>query len=49
MDDLKELLLKLLDYMSNRADADYQGEETGFVYNEEAKLASEINEQLNKL
>jgi len=42
-DEQLELLADVHSYMNNRADADYQGEETGYVANEELKIESEIS------
>lgn len=46
--ELHSLALEMLDYLYGRTDADYQGEESGFVPNDEMVLQMRIEEVLRK-
>lgn len=46
-EELKDILIKCLEYFEDREDADHDGD--GYVPNEEMILAEEIREQLIKL
>lgn len=46
LDDLHEILEECLEYFEDCADADYQGEETGYVPNDEMRLAQRIKDTL---
>jgi hypothetical protein len=42
--DLHDLLAECLEYLEDFSDADWQGEETGYVPNEEMRLAEKIRQ-----
>ena len=46
--ELLGLIEELREYFDQRADADYQGEEDGFVGNDEMKMLTEIDSVLER-
>ena len=48
-DELIDLLVELEEYIEQRQDADYEGEERGMVPNKEMQIYSQLKDQIEKI